>query len=369
MCDYTGAGKKPIQWTEEGDIQSLFPGPMGKMVVVTNKGIGLYDFASKKFTAKLKPRSGKVKNVIWTKNFSKVAIVTYNTILVADKNFAQLYQAKLSEAVLSGCFNENDTFVYSTHNHVKYILGEDSSGIIATLSQPLYLICIAGGIMYYVDRMGNLGNMKVDMSEYNYKLNVRRGRVGEVTKQLTKGEVVGALAIRYLEQQGLPELALAYEKDDKSKFKLAVASGNLEAALVAAMEMKRKDNFAILADEAIKQGNVQIAEMCYQKMLAFDKLVFLYTLTGNFAKLEKIMNLAKTKLKDPMLEYQTALLVGDIASQVKLLAEAGHLALAYVLAKKHGLADLAAPLADAIKGNAKINQGILDVTFLLQLQD
>ena len=96
-------------------------------------------------------------------------------------------------------------------------------------------------------------------------------------------------------------------------------------------------------------------------MLAFDKLVFLYTLTGNFQKLEKIMSLAKTKLKDPMLEYQTALLVGDVSAQVKLLAEAGHLALAYVLAKKHGLTELMTPLAEAIKGNPKINQNVLNV--------
>jgi len=336
---------------------------MGKMVVATTKGVGLYDFASKKITAKVKPKSIFVKNVIWTKTFSKVAIVLKNSVVVADKNFTLLYQTKISESILSGCFNENDSFIYSTHYHLKYIMGEDSTGIIATLPQPYYLICIAGTTFYYVDRQGNIGNMKVDMSEYQYKLNVKKGRVAEISRQLSKGEVVGSLAIKYLEQKGLPELALTYEKDEKSKFKLAIASGNLEAALVAAMEMKRKDYFSSLADEAIKQGNIQIAEMCYQKMLAFDKLIFLYTMTGAFQKLEKIMGLAKTKLKDPMLEYQCALLIGDIPAQVKLLAEAGHLALAYSLARKHNLENLIKPLEEAIKGNPRINQNILEVFF------
>ncbi len=314
----------------------------------------------RKITARIKPRQSAVKNVVWSKNFNRVAIVLKSSIIVGDKNFALLFQAKVTDSVLSGCFNDNDSFIYTTHNHLKYLISEDSQGIITTLPQPLYVVCVANSVFYYVDRNGALGNMKVDMNEYNYKMNVRRGRVGELSKQLARGEVVGTLAIKYLEQQGLPELALTYEKDDKSKFNLAIASGNLEVALIAAMEMKRKDSFAALANEAIKQGNFQIAEMCYQKMLAFDKLTFLYTLTGNLPKLEKIMNLAKNKLNDPMLQYQTALLTGDIPSQVKLLAEAGHLALAYVLAKKHGLTNLSSPLAEAIKENKKINQDLLN---------
>jgi len=350
-----------MAWNEEGSISEIFPGPLGKIVVATTKGVQLYDFTAKKSVAKLNPKSSNIKTVIWSKNFSRAAIVFKTRVIFVDKMFNTLFEHRLSEAVLSGYFNEQDSFIYSTHYHVKYIIDKESAGVLATLTQRIYLITITGSTLYYVDQKGDKGTMKLDMSEYNYKMNVIKGKIGEVTRQLSKGEVVGTLAIRYLEKQNIPDLALAYEKDDKNKFNLAIASGNLEAALLAAVEMKRKDYFKALAEEALRQGNLQVAEICYQKTMSFNKLVFLYLFTGNLSKLEIIMNLAKTKLKDPMLSYQAALLLGSVENRVKLLAESGNLPLAYVLARKHELNNLIIPLQEAIKKDSKIDQEILNV--------
>eukprot|EP00826_Nyctotherus_ovalis_P051230 TRINITY_DN6391_c0_g1_i10.p1 TRINITY_DN6391_c0_g1~~TRINITY_DN6391_c0_g1_i10.p1 ORF type:complete len:336 (-),score=124.65 TRINITY_DN6391_c0_g1_i10:1459-2466(-) len=327
----------------------------------TSSGVMLYDFASKRAISKVKPKNPVIKNAIWSKNFAKLAIISRTYITFVDKLFNILFEVKISEPVLSGYFNDNDVFLYSTHYHVKYIINKDSCGIIATLTERGYLVAILGSTLHYVSQKGALATMKVDMSEYNYKLGITRGRIGEVIGQLSKGEIVGSLSIRYLEQQGLPEIALNYEKDERHKFSLAKASRNLEAALEAALQMKRRDCLSELAEEAMKQGNMKVAETCYQKMLAFDKLVFLYVLQGDFLKLEKIMNLAKTKLKDQMLEYQTALVIGKVESQAKLLAEAGHLPLAYAIARKHKLESLVPPLAEAIKNDPQISQGVLEV--------
>ena len=334
---------------------------MGKMVVSTNNGVFIYDFASKKCISKFKPKSLSIKNVIWSKNFTKLAVISRNYITFVDKFFKLLFEVKVSEPVLSGYFNENESFIYSTHYHVKYIINKDSFGIIATLSERGYLVCIMGPTLYYINQSNVLSTMKVDMSEYNYKLRINRGRIGEVINQLSKGEIVGTLPIRFLEKQGLPEIALNYEKDDKNKFNLAKESGNLEVALEAALQMKRKNYLKELAEEAMKRGNIKIAETCYQKMLAFDKLIFLYILTGNLQKLERIMNMAKTKLKDQMLEYQSAMLIGNVANQVKLLIESGNLPIAYTIAKKYNLIDMIEPLAEAIKKDPQINQEIISV--------
>jgi coatomer protein complex subunit alpha (xenin) len=264
--------------------------------------------------------------------------------------------------VLSGCFDDNEAFVYSTHKHVKYLISDDSFGNIMSLTQHLYVICVAGSTLHYIDRAGVVGSTKVNMEECNYKMNVRKGRLAELNKQLASGALVGSLAVRYLEKQGLPELALKYEKDEKNKFALALASGNLEVALYSAIQLKKKDCFASLAAEAIKQANFQVAETCFQKMLAFDKLSFLYILTGNAQKLDKMMLLAKNKLKDPMLRYQIAVARGDIPEQVRLLAEVGQVALAYELANKHSLHDLIQPLAESISSNARYNPDLLKVS-------
>jgi len=336
---------------------------MGKVVVLTSNGVMLYDTASKKAIGQIKPKNLSIKNVIWSKNFAKLAIISRTYITFVDKTFNLLFETRVSEPLLSGYFNESDIFMYSTHYHVKYIINKDSCGIIATLNERGYLVAILNSTLYYVNQKGTLATSKVDLTEYNYKLGITRGRIGEVINQLSKGEIIGSLSIRYLEQQGLPEIALNYEKDEKHKFSLAKASGNLEAALEAALQLKRRDCLSELAEEAMKQGNTKVVETCYQKMLSFDKLVFLYVLLGDFQKLEKIMNLAKTKLKDQMLEYQTAMLTEKIERQVKLLVEAGHLPLAYVIAKKHKLEALIPPLTEAIKNDPQINQEILEVNY------
>ena len=99
--------------------------------------------------------------------------------------------------------------------------------------------------------------------------------------------------------------------------------------------------------------------------MTFDRLLFSHLITGNVTKLEIIKNLTKTKLKDPKLSYQTALLLENVNDRVKLLAEAGHIPLAYTIARKCGLDELAVPLAEAIKNNPKMNQEILDVTIII----
>ena len=45
---------------------------------------------------------------------------------------------------------------------------------------------------------------------------------------------------------------------------------------------------------ALLQGNHQIVEMCYQRTKNFDKLSFLYLITGNLEKLRKMMKIGKT---------------------------------------------------------------------------
>lgn len=45
---------------------------------------------------------------------------------------------------------------------------------------------------------------------------------------------------------------------------------------------------------ALLQGNHQIVEMCYQRTKNFDKLSFLYLITGNLEKLRKMMKIGET---------------------------------------------------------------------------
>lgn len=58
--------------------------------------------------------------------------------------------------------------------------------------------------------------------------------------------------------------------------------------------------------------------MCYQRTKNFDKLTFLYLITGNLKKLKKMMQLSEIR-KDSSGHYQNALILGDAGERVKVL--------------------------------------------------
>ncbi len=59
----------------------------------------------------------------------------------------------------------------------------------------------------------------------------------------------------------------------------------------AARALDDKRCWEKLAETALLQGNHQIVEMAYQRTKNFDKLAFLYLITGNLEKLRKMMKI------------------------------------------------------------------------------
>ena len=90
--------------------------------------------------------------------------------------------------------------------------------------------------------------------------------------------------------------------------------------------------------EALRQGNHQIVEFAYQKTKNFERLSFLYLITGNQEKLAKMLKISEMR-SDVMGQFHNALYLGDIPERVKILESSGHYPLAYLTAKTHGLVE------------------------------
>ena len=71
----------------------------------------------------------------------------------------------------------------------------------------------------------------------------------------------------------------------------------LQVALEAARALDDKECWEKLGEAALLQGNHQVVEMTYQRTKNFDKLSFLYLLTGNLEKLRKMMKIGETPLR------------------------------------------------------------------------
>ncbi|MEQ2218718.1 hypothetical protein XENOCAPTIV_007228, partial [Xenoophorus captivus] len=166
-----------------------------------------------------------------------------------------------------------------------------------------------------------------------------------VLHMVRNAKLVGQSIIAYLQKKGYPEVALHFVKDEKTRFSLALECGNIEVALEAAKALDERNCWERLGEAALLQGHHQVVEMCYQRTKNFDKLTFLYLITGNLAKLRKMMKIAEIR-KDMSGHYQAALYLGDVSERVRILKNCGQKSLAYLTAATHGLDEEAEALKE-----------------------
>lgn len=182
--------------------------------------------------------------------------------------------------------------------------------------------------------------------------------------------LAGESVVAFLQQKGFPEVALHLVTDESLRLQLAIECGNLDVALEAAKALDTPEGWTKLGDAALAQGNVsvracacacvdarrcdadsaaQVMEMTLQRSKAFERLGFLYAITGNTDKSRKMLTVAQ-KRQDPSARFHNALLVGDARERVNVLLEAGMLPLAYACAAKHGMHEKAAEIAEMLGG-------------------
>jgi len=157
-----------------------------------------------------------------------------------------------------------------------------------------------------------------------------------VISMIKSSALCGAAIIAYLQAKGYPEVALHFVSDERTRFNLALQCGNIEVALAAAQALDDKDTWYRLGVEALRQGNFNIVEFSYQKTKSWERLSFLYLITGQVDKLRKMLKIAEMR-GDVMGRFHNAMYLGDVREQVRILEESGQLPLAYVAAANHGL--------------------------------
>lgn len=291
-----------------------------------------------------------VRYVVWSPDMESVALLSKHSIVIADKKLVHRCTLHETIRVKSGAWDDNGVFIYTTLTHIKYCLPNGDSGIIKTLDVPVYMTKIYGSTIFCLDRDGKNRPIIIDSTEYIFKLSLLRKRYDQVMSMIKNSELCGQAMIAYLQQKGFPQVALYFVKDERTRFNLALESGNIEKALESAKKIDEKDHWYRLGVEALRQGNAGIVEYAYQKTKNFERLSFHYLITGNLDKLSKMMKIAEVK-NDVMGQFHDALYLGDVRERVKILENAGHLPLAYITASVHGLHDIAERIASDLGDN------------------
>ncbi|CAO1621801.1 unnamed protein product [Sympodiomycopsis kandeliae] len=335
-------------------ITEIFFGGTASLLLATATNVALFDIQQQKVLAEV--NSPLVKYVFWSMDNSHVALLAKHTVTLADRTLTKSTVIHETIRIKSAAWDDNGVLLYSTLNHIKYALPNGDSGIIKTLDQPVYITRVKGKTVSILDRNARPRNIAIDPTEYRFKLALVQGQHEEVMRIIKNSNLVGQAIIAYLQKKGYPEIALHFVQDKSTRFDLAIECGNLEVASETAEAIASKAVWERLGAAALKQGNHRIVERCYQKTKNFEKLSFLYLITGNMERLAKMANIAE-KRGDTMSRFHNALYLGDASSRARVLQDVGLDALAYITAKNSGNLDEAARIA----ARAGVESGMTEV--------
>jgi coatomer protein complex subunit alpha (xenin) len=336
-------------------------GASGRIILRADDRAVLFEVQSRRVLGEL--TAPKIKNVVWSPDGSKVALLCKYGVVIADRQLQQLCSISDTVRIKSGAWDVSPTggtnsnlFIYTTLHHVKYCLPTGDTGTIRTLDNPIYATRVVKNQLFCLDREARSRVIIIDTTEARFKLALANKKYGQVMHMVRHSRLCGRAIVAYLQSKGLPEVALHFVRDPQTRFRLALACGNIEAAMESAFSLEQQkgidgksgDVWGELGSEALRQGNHQVVEMSYQRKKDFDRLSFLYMLTGDSEKLRKMLKISNMR-NDIMGRYHNALLLGDASERVAVLEASGNLSLAYISAKLHGLDDVAERIKVAIE--------------------
>lgn len=67
-----------------GKIEKIFPGPLGKILVLSDDCLFLYDLSARKVLHEVTLTD--IKRIYWTTNFCHAAVITKTSIVILNKS-------------------------------------------------------------------------------------------------------------------------------------------------------------------------------------------------------------------------------------------------------------------------------------------
>ncbi|KAK9341262.1 hypothetical protein LIPSTDRAFT_232700 [Lipomyces starkeyi NRRL Y-11557] len=340
--DLTNATTKTIR--APTSINDIHYGGTGCLLLFAPSSVILYDIHQNKTIAELS--ASGVKYAAWSSDGMHVALLGKHTITIATKNLETVCSLHETIRIKSATWNDLGVLIYSTLNHIKYTLLNGDSGIIRTLESTLYLANIKGPIVYCLDRSGKVLKLTIDPTEFRFKKALISRNYEEMLRIIKTSNLVGQSIISYLQKKGYPEIALQFVQDPQTRFDLAIECGNLAVADEMASQLDRPKLWTKLGVVALEHGNHEIVEKVYHKLRNAEKVSFLYLITGNTSKLQR-MGAVADKMGNYTAKFQTSLFLSDVEARIQMLREIDMGALAYASAKANGLDDLAQEILES----------------------
>ncbi|TBU17468.1 WD40 domain-containing protein [Ordospora colligata] len=269
-----GGEKKKIPATEG----KLFRGSSGRFFVVNEKNVGMYTTSGvvKSIGVPFRP-----VNVVCLKG--RVALIGTNDVHVCEESLDTV-NAVSEMATIQGGFFHGDVFVYSTLRHLKYVF--EDKGVLKSVEKCILPFSLEEGNMVYFVTDGGIECMEVDLTEIEFKNAVQHG--GDVIGMIEGGMLPGMAPLSYLVRQKKGAVALPYIKDGRQRFELCLSDGILDECLSYCMESGDMSVYRRLAEVAVRECRVDIAEKCYENLNEWNMLFMLYVCSKEVEKIRKL---------------------------------------------------------------------------------
>jgi len=319
--------------------------------VVVDEAVAFFDWRTGAQTAVL---SVAARELLWSDDGAFLAVITDDVTHVLRVDLPRLEEGlEAGVADLSDVFEEvaelarepvrsalwiGDCLVYTTaSNRLNYLVGTETYNI-SHYDRDMYVVRYLprDSSVYLCDKDVRVYSQQLSVAVVEFQTAVLRGDVDEAVETLLpkvpESELNGAA--RFLEAQGLRELALKITRDSAQKFELALALDRLDlAAGIAGPEEVSK--WRQLGDHYLAQWNVDRAIEAYSHAKELDTLLLIHTSTGNKPGLLDLAARAENDGKYN-LAFNALWSVGATPEIVALLNKSGRHAEAALFALTYG---------------------------------
>lgn len=210
------------------EVDQIYDGGIGKFIFKQKATLKLYDTVSKQILGSTEEISfKKMINTVWNKGSSLCAVICKKSIFVLNKSLQRTVRINEGYKIQGAIWTEQNVVIYTTYNSIKYLLPNGDTGILKSIDKIVYPLELEESTLYCFDHNGNLLKEAIDNEEYLFKLSIKNTNIKKVKEFIKNNKSPGNSMISYLVKKNIHSVALTLAQDEKSKFQLALKSGNL----------------------------------------------------------------------------------------------------------------------------------------------
>ncbi|KAH0787356.1 Coatomer, alpha subunit [Histomonas meleagridis] len=263
----------------------IFTASAQRVYLSTHESLILFDVVRSKTITEIPfPDS---KSISFDDKRERICVRNSNCILTSKVDLTDYNIFHNSDKIKSCCWCGKEV-LFTTRNHLKYII-KSESGIICSLPSVLYIIKACNETAWFVNSDGALFKREIEMGELKLKSSLMNNHSDIDAKRIiAKKPPIGFAIMEFAANHGRYDIAASLAQDPKSKFEMSLEAQDFETASKAADELNDPEIYKKLAKEALNNGRFELAETSMKKGNDFDSLAFLYLITGESEKLQKL---------------------------------------------------------------------------------